>query len=164
MSDWKRAESSTCTGEVGMPPEWLDVLVGATLPLIGLHRLPPEREAAREGCARVALARRLLGRPATALRSASPGHICAGDCGNLLLGVADVAWVVVCRAAGRVVPVLSRAVVIPPTSPAHMKRAARIGNKSNGPSQTSPEKKKSTQRVCGNPLPPLPAPRCVLVP
>jgi hypothetical protein len=49
MSDWKRAESSTCTGEVGMPPEWLGVLAGATLLLVGKHRLPPERQAAREG-------------------------------------------------------------------------------------------------------------------
>src|ERR1035437_2811786 len=84
MSDWKRAESSTCTGEVGMPPEWLDVLVRATLPLIGLHRLPPEREAAREGCARVALglswSRPIVllsrGRP---LNSRDPGRVRAPD-------------------------------------------------------------------------------------
>jgi len=48
MSDWKRVESSTCTGELGIPPEWLDELAGATLPL-GRPISPAVRTRERRG-------------------------------------------------------------------------------------------------------------------
>src|SRR5450756_954889 len=48
MSDCKRAESSTCTGELGIPPEWLDELAGATLPL-GRPISPAVRTRERRG-------------------------------------------------------------------------------------------------------------------
>src|ERR1035437_10996970 len=51
-----------------------------------------------------------------------------GGCGTLLLGVAAGGLVTGWRVAGRVIPVLSRAVVVPPTSPAHREGEAGRGS------------------------------------
>jgi hypothetical protein len=161
MSDWKRAESSTCKGETGIPPEWLGVLAGATPPLVGKHRLSPEREAAREGCARVALARRLLGRPATALPNVSRCSLRAP-----VVGVAAVALVGGCCAAGRLLLAPFRAVVVPPPSPAHGKRDKTGSRRTPATRATGLRrpllKDKDTERVCRDPLPALPFFPCVL--
>lgn len=96
MSNWKRAESSTCTGELGILPEWLYELAVATLPLVGLHRPPPERKTARGVRGMPWHGDSWVG-PQRRSGECFPRLLFPGNCGILSLGVAALALVAWCR-------------------------------------------------------------------
>src|ERR1035437_6259075 len=66
-----------------------------------------------------------------------------GPCRKPVTGVAAVALVVVCRAAGRVLAAPFRAVVVPPTFRQHTRVEA--GRASNSSAETSPKKQKTLE-------------------
>jgi hypothetical protein len=127
--------------------------------LEGLHRLPPECEAAREGCARVALARR-LGNTGTSLRRVFPlaafltvpvPQACSWRCGCC---------------PGRWVPRRWSCAPGPfscgsdVANTRKQNRRPLPGNGSNGFLQPFLKKRKNTGRACEDSLPPLPLSLC----
>jgi|GEM_PF-3327976 len=103
---------------------------------------------------------------ATALRRVPPFvPFLRGPCRKPVTGVAAVALVVVCRAAGRVLAAPFRAVVVPPTFRQHTRveagRATEPRQRRQRVCGDLSQKTKNTGRVCRDPLPALPLSLCV---